>query len=74
MISPWFRYFVGLAILISGIPAHVFGCTCVDWSAERPCNLMKNPAEVMFVGHSSQRRTLPSRGRNQRGKLVTHSE
>jgi len=44
------RYFVGFALLIAIVPAHVFGCSCAFWGAERPCPLMKSATEVMFIG------------------------
>lgn len=44
------RLAVGLALILVGIPARAFGCSCEHWEAARPCSLMKDSSEVMFVG------------------------
>lgn len=39
-----------VALIIWSTPILVFGCSCVDYGAQRPCPFMKATSEVIFAG------------------------
>ena len=68
-----FRYLAVLMLTVVG--AHdLFACSCNHSIAERPCGLLQNQSEVIFVGtvSAADNPPDPTAYRTETAKLVIH--